>query len=48
MDQGTPHKTRDTDTHRGESGEKPRRYGYRGKIPEQNCNVLNVSILNQM
>jgi hypothetical protein len=30
MDQGTPHKTRDTETYRGESREKQRRYGYRG------------------
>jgi hypothetical protein len=29
--QGTPHNTRDTETYRGESGEKPRRYGHRGK-----------------
>jgi hypothetical protein len=27
VDQGTPHKTRDSDTYRGESGGKPRRYG---------------------
>jgi hypothetical protein len=27
MDQGTPHKTRDTETYRGESGGKPQRYG---------------------
>jgi hypothetical protein len=26
VDQGTPHKTGDTETYRGESGEKPRRY----------------------
>ena len=32
MDQGTPHKTRDSDSYRGESGEKPRRYGHRGKF----------------
>ena len=32
MDQRTPHKTRDTEIYRGESGEKPRRYGQRGKI----------------
>jgi hypothetical protein len=32
--QGTPHKIRDTETYRGESGEKPRRYGHREKIPE--------------
>jgi hypothetical protein len=30
--QGTPHKTRDTETYRGESGEKPQRYWNRGKI----------------
>ena len=29
-----PHKTRDSETYRGESGEKPRRYGHREKIPE--------------
>jgi hypothetical protein len=28
----TPHKTRDTETYRGESGEKPQRYGHRGKF----------------
>jgi hypothetical protein len=26
VDQGTPHKTRDTETYRGESRKKPRRY----------------------
>jgi hypothetical protein len=40
VDQGTPHKTRDSEIYRGESGEKPRRYGHRGKIPEQNSNGL--------
>jgi hypothetical protein len=34
VDQGTSHKTRDTETYREESGEKPQRYGHRGKIPE--------------
>jgi hypothetical protein len=34
VDQGTPHKTRDTKTYRRESGEKPGRYGHKGKIPE--------------
>ena len=29
MDQETLHKTRDSETYRGESGEKPRTYGYR-------------------
>ena len=32
MDQGTPHKTIDTETYRGESGEKPQRYGHREKF----------------
>ena len=32
MDQGTSHKTRDTETYRGESGEKPQRYENRGKF----------------
>jgi hypothetical protein len=40
--QGTPHKTRDTETYRGESGEEPQRYGHRGKIPEQNSNGFAV------
>jgi hypothetical protein len=31
VDQGTLHKTRDTETYREESGEEPRTYGYRGK-----------------
>ena len=34
LDQGTPHKTRDTDTYRGESWGNPQRYGHSGKIPE--------------
>jgi hypothetical protein len=32
VDQGIPHKTRDTETYRGESGEKPQRYGHREKF----------------
>ena len=32
MDQGTPHKTKYSETYRGESSEKPQRYGHRGKI----------------
>jgi hypothetical protein len=47
MDKRTPHKTRNTETYRGESGEKPRRYGHRGKIPEQNSNGLCCRIENQ-
>jgi hypothetical protein len=31
VDQGPPHKTRYTETYRGESGEEPRRYGHREK-----------------
>jgi hypothetical protein len=34
VDQGTPHKDRDTETYRGESGEKPQRYGQKGNISE--------------
>jgi hypothetical protein len=30
VDQGTSHKTRDTEIYRGESGEKPQRYGHGG------------------
>ena len=42
MDQGTLHKTRDTETYRGESGENPQRYGHRGKksLTEQQWPVL--------
>jgi hypothetical protein len=32
VDQGTPHKTRDNETYRGESEENPRRYGHREKF----------------
>jgi hypothetical protein len=31
VDQETSHKTRDTETYRGESGEEPQRYGRMGK-----------------
>jgi hypothetical protein len=47
VDQGTPHKTGDTGTYRGESGGKPQRYGHRRKIPEQNSNGLCYKIKNQ-
>jgi hypothetical protein len=47
VDQRTPHKTRDTEIYRGESGEKPRRYGHRGKIHKQNSNGLCFKIKNQ-
>jgi hypothetical protein len=42
VDQGPSHKTRYTETYRGESGEERQRYGYKGKIPEQNTNVFVV------
>jgi hypothetical protein len=42
----TPHKTTDTETYRGESGGKPRIYGYKGKIPEQYSNCLCCKIEN--
>jgi hypothetical protein len=32
VNQGTPHKTRDSKTYRGENGEEPRRSGQRGKF----------------
>jgi hypothetical protein len=32
VDQSTPQ--RDTETYRGESGEKPQRYGHKEKVPE--------------
>jgi hypothetical protein len=35
VDQGPPHKTRYTETYRGESGEEPQTYGCSGKIPER-------------
>jgi hypothetical protein len=47
MDQGTPHKTRDTENYRRESGEEPWRYGYRGNISEKNSNGLCCKIKNQ-
>ena len=47
MDQGTLHKTRETDTYRGESGEEPRAHGHRGKIAEQNTNGLWCKIKNR-
>ena len=41
MDQGTPHKTRDTKIYRGEIGGKPQRWE---KIPEQNSSGLCCKI----
>jgi hypothetical protein len=42
VDQGTPHKTRDSEAYRGEVGEKPQRYGHRRNSPEQNSNACAV------
>jgi hypothetical protein len=47
VDQRPPHKIRDTEFYRGESGEKPRRYEHSGKIPEQNGNGLCCKIKYQ-
>jgi hypothetical protein len=47
VDQRTPHKTRNTEAYRGESGEKPQRIRHRGKIPEQKTNGLCCKIKNQ-
>ena len=46
MDEGTPYKTRDTETYREESGLKPLRYGHRGKILELKSNGLCCKIKN--
>jgi hypothetical protein len=46
VDKIPPHKTRDTEINRGESREKPRRYGHRRKIPKQNNNGLCCKIKN--
>jgi hypothetical protein len=42
VNQGTPPKTTDTKTYRGESGGKPGRYGHRGNIPDQNSMACAV------
>jgi hypothetical protein len=47
VDQGTPQKTRDSETYREESVEKPQSYGHRGKIPEYNTNGLFCKIENR-
>jgi hypothetical protein len=39
VDQGTPQKTRDTETYRKESREEPGRYEHRGKILEQDIHA---------
>ena len=47
VDQGPSHKTRYTETYRGESGEEPQTHGLRGRIPEQNTNGLCSKIKNR-
>ena len=47
MGQGTPHKTRETETYRGQCGGKPWRYVYRRKIHEENSNGLCCETKNQ-
>ena len=42
MVQGTPHKTRDTETYRGESGEEPRRYGHGEKFLDRTAMACAV------
>jgi hypothetical protein len=42
VDQGTPHKTRDTETYRGESGEKPGRYGQGEKFLNRTAMICAV------
>ena len=44
MDQRTPHKTRDTEIYRGESGEEPGTYGHMENVPEQSTNGLCCKI----
>jgi hypothetical protein len=45
VDQGPPHKTRYTETYRGESEEEPRKYRHRGEIPEQKTSGSVVYVL---
>ena len=46
MDQGTPHKTRDSETYRRESGGTSQIHGHRGNFPEETTNGLS-KIKNQ-
>ena len=46
VDQGPPHKTRNTETNRRESGEEVGVRGHRGNFPEQNSNSLCSKIKN--
>jgi hypothetical protein len=42
--QRSPHKTRDSEIYRGKSGEKPQRYGHKGKIPKANIMACAVRL----
>jgi hypothetical protein len=42
VDQETPHKTRDSETYRGESRGKPRRHGHRGKFLNRTARACAV------
>jgi hypothetical protein len=46
MDQGLPHKTRDTETNKKEIWEEPQAHGHGGKFPEQNTNSLYSKLKN--
>jgi hypothetical protein len=48
VDQGTPHKTRDSETYSGESGGKPLRYGHRGKIPDQKRTAMACAVRSRI
>jgi hypothetical protein len=43
VDQGTPHKIRDSETYRGECGEKPQKYEHRGKFLNRTAMVCAVT-----
>jgi hypothetical protein len=47
VNQGSPHKTRYTETNRRKGGEEPWTHGHRGKIPEQNTSGLCSKINNR-
>jgi hypothetical protein len=44
MDQGTPHKTRNTETYRGEIWEKPQRCGHRGKFLNRTAKACAIRL----
>jgi hypothetical protein len=44
VDQRPPHKTRDTETYRGESGGKPLTYGHRGKFLNRTAMAYDVRL----